>query len=83
MHPVLLYPSFYAHVLNGVFLFLTIVLLYRNYSSVTKYNVYSQLMLLLLLSIAVGIHGISHLGLETIYKYHPLYYIDQNLNTLR
>ena len=83
MHPVLLYPSFYAHVLNGVFLFLAIVILYRNYSSLTKISVYSQLILTLLLSIAIGVHGMSHLGLETIYSYHPLYYMDRNLNTLR
>lgn len=67
-------PSVYAHILNGVLLFIALIIIFTNYSKLLKYegNSCKLVYLILLLSIAVGIHGISHLGLESIYGYNPL-----------
>ncbi len=66
------YPSFYAHVLNGILLFIAMILLYTNYSKIIQLEPYKLLCLILLLSLSVGIHGLSHLGLEKEYGYNPL-----------
>lgn len=64
-------PSFYAHIINGFTIIGAIVILCKNY---TKMNLsaYHQLVIILLFSISVGIHSISHLGLEQIYDFNPL-----------
>jgi len=78
---VFLNPSFYAHVTNALIILITLIILIKNYNLFKNINVEYILILLLLLSIAFGIHGISHLGLEKIYGYNPLYFFlyDDNL----
>jgi hypothetical protein len=65
-------PSFYSHILNSFFMVLAMVILYKNYASIRVRTPYQLVTLYLLLSIAVGIHGISHLGLEKIYDFYPI-----------
>ena len=67
------FPSFYAHVINGILMLIAIILLYRNYYSVKRLEPYKQILLVLLFSMAIGIHGLTHLGLETVYGYNPLH----------
>ena len=64
-------PSFYAHVLNGIFLFGALILIYLYWAKLIHLNVYQIIMIFLILSIAVGVHGLSHLGLEAVYGYNP------------
>jgi len=68
---ILLKPSLYAHVLNGLFLLFSFILLLQ-YSNNKRENYYKILIIYLLFSIAIGIHGLSHFGLEVIYNYNPL-----------
>ena len=68
----MMYPSFYAHVLNGILLFIAMILLYTNYSKIIQLEPYKLICLTLLLSLGVGIHGLSHQGLEKEYGYNPL-----------
>ena len=65
-------PSLYAHIINGILLLVAFILLYKNYSSIKSMDKYRLILLVLLFSIATGIHGLSHLGLEKIYGYNPL-----------
>ena len=65
-------PSFYAHIINGLLMLAAFMLLYKNYSKISKLEPYKLIVLTLILSICVGVHGLSHLGLETIYKFNPL-----------
>ena len=62
-------PSFYAHVLNGLLILLAVILMIK-YSRVL--SPYELLVVILLFSIGMGVHGISHLGLETVYHFNPL-----------
>lgn len=72
-------PSFLAHIINGLFLLFVIILLVNKYGiGDHKLETIQQIYLLLLLSIAVGIHGLSHLGLEIFYKFNPLEYEKSN-----
>jgi hypothetical protein len=72
-------PSFYAHVINGILLFIALIIIVSNYSRFTRLEAYPgrTIYLILLLSIAIGIHGISHLGLEYVYGFNPMNYFNQ------
>ena len=72
MGNIFIFPSFYANIINGILMLIAIILLYRNYSAVKRLEPYKQIMLVLLFSMAIGIHGLTHLGLETVYGYNPM-----------
>lgn len=65
-------PSFYAHVLNGLLLLFAFIMFYNNYSKIIRLEPYKRIILTLLLSITMGIHGLSHMGLEKYYGYNPM-----------
>ena len=68
------YPSILAHVANALFVILALAYGYVSFSKLRSLDPYRILIVLLLFSIAIGIHGISHLGLEKEYQYlAPLY----------
>ena len=69
---MILLPSFYAHVINGILLLVAFSLLLQNYRSINHIDKYKLIILVLLFSIATGVHGLSHLGLEKNYGYNPL-----------
>ena len=65
-------PSVYAHILNGALLLLAIYLVFLNFSSVKRLDAFRLISLTLAFSAAVGVHGLSHLGLERAYSYNPI-----------
>jgi hypothetical protein len=65
-------PSVMAHTLNGGLLMVALVLAVMNYRVISRLPVLQMITLVLILSIAVGVHGISHSGLESAYGYNPL-----------
>jgi hypothetical protein len=65
-------PSIWAHIFNGLLLFISIIIALIYFSKLSKLNPYKKLGLILMFSIAMGIHGLSHLGLEIFYGYNPL-----------
>ena len=65
-------PSLYAHILNGILLFVAAVYLALYASKIVSRTPYQNIVLLLLASIALGIHRLSHLGLEAVYNYNPM-----------
>lgn len=70
----MLTPSFLAHVLNGLVLFTLLIIILNNYLSGTLFNKQTTelISLILLFSIAIGVHGISHLFQEVYYGWNPL-----------
>jgi hypothetical protein len=65
-------PSLYAHTMSGGVLFIAILYLVLYSSKIMNRDPYQILVLILLFSIAIGIHGLSHTGLEYVYNYNPL-----------
>ena len=53
-------------------MFAAIVIAYINFSVLKRIDPYKLIMIFLVFSIAVGIHGMSHLGLEKVYGFNPL-----------
>ena len=65
-------PSVYAHIVNWLLLLLATFMLFKNYSKVIMLEPYKLIILTLIFSIGIGIHGLSHLGLEHNYNYNPI-----------
>jgi hypothetical protein len=62
-------PSMYAHVLNALLLLAAVVLAFKHYR---VFRPYEKVVVALLFSIGMGVHGLSHLGLEKAYNFNPL-----------
>ena len=60
-----------AHALNGVLMFAAVVVAYMNFRVLYKLDPYKKVMILLVFSVAIGIHALSHLGLESVYGLNP------------
>ncbi len=71
----MLAPSFYSHVLNGILILIIIIMIIQNYSTFNKLEIYKKVKLLILFSILIGIHSLSHLGLESVYQWNPLKFL--------
>jgi hypothetical protein len=72
MEKLLTIPSIRAHTLNGGLLLLGGVLIALNFSFIRRLPALQLITLVLILSIAVGVHGLSHIGVESAYGYNPL-----------
>ena len=66
-----LMPSFYAHVLNSLLLVFALIVLYKNYSKISRLEPYKLLVLILLFTLVISVHGLSRLGLEKNYGFNP------------
>ena len=75
MNNIVFIPSFYAHIMNGFLLLIALIILYKNYSKINKIEPYKQVIVVLLFSLSIGIHSLSHLGMEKYYGYNPMSYI--------
>ena len=66
-----MYPSLIAHVFGALVLLVAIIVFINKYTRIVSRDPYSILILLLLTSAVVTLHGLSHLGLEREYGYNP------------
>ena len=73
MYSLLFMPSFYTHIANALLILIAIYIFIKNYSQIMKLESYILIIIILLFSISIGMHGLSHLGLEQNYNYNPLY----------
>jgi hypothetical protein len=65
-------PFFLAHMLSGLLLGVAIVIGLMYFNKLQRLDTYNVLVLVLLASTAVGIHGISHMELKKKYGYTML-----------
>lgn len=72
MDSIFITPSFYAHLLNALFLLITFIIIIKNAKDIRKYDTYKIIILLILLSIAIGIHGLLHIFHQKYYNYNPI-----------
>jgi hypothetical protein len=83
MNPeVFLSLSFYAHLANIMFVVLALLFVISNYSYLEKMTPEKKIYLVLLFSIAAGVHGLSHIGLESVYRYNPIELIVKSFHKL-
>lgn len=65
-------PSFFALVLTGIISFIVILILLTNFSSMMKLGPNKKIAVLSLVGLTIGIHGLLHLGMESVYNYNPM-----------
>lgn len=67
----MLTPSLMAHTLNGILLVFALLFALFNFQKIKAFDVYRILVITLLFAAVVGIHALSHLGIEKEYNYVP------------
>ena len=64
-------PSMNGLLFTGLILLIIFIIFAKNYSQFIKLNYYQQISLLSLVSLAIGIHSVLHLGAESVYGFNP------------
>jgi hypothetical protein len=64
-------PSLHSLFVTGILLLAIAYLLVTNFAAFKRLDVYRKTTLLALLTVAVGVHGLIHLGTESVYGFNP------------
>lgn len=67
-------PSFNALIITGLMLLYIVIFIFRNFNTIKQLEIYKKIIILLLLSTAISVHGLVHLGLESLYGFNPYKY---------
>ena len=67
----LIAPSLNSVFFTGIIILFVFVIFIKNFSKFLKLPYYDKLILLCTMSIAIGMHGMIHLGVETNYGFNP------------
>ena len=65
-------PSYYSLMFTGLFSLLIIIIAARNFKRLNNLKPEMRIKLIGIIGILIGLHGLLHLGFETIYNYNPL-----------
>ena len=79
---VFLNLSFYAHLANLMFILFAVYFVISNFSYLENMSAEKKIYVVLLFSIASGVHGLSHLGLEKLYQYNPMGFFVRTVHSL-
>ena len=71
----LIAPSVNSLFFTGILLLVIAIIFIQNFKKIKGLNYYQQLILLSTISIAIGIHGLIHLGVESLYNLNPYKWI--------
>ena len=75
MHPMLTIPSFYSLLLTGVIWFVLVIIFFKNYSFFVKSRPDKMIEMISLIGLVIGVHGLLHLGLESVYGFNPMIHL--------
>jgi hypothetical protein len=65
-------PAIYAHILNGILVFTAVIFVFWNIAKLQGIDIYKKIVLMLLIGISIGVHGLSHFELDRMYKYNSM-----------
>jgi len=68
---MLIAPSLNSLFVTGFLLLFIAFIFIKNYNKIYNLNFYQKLILLSTIAIAIGIHGLIHLGVEQYYNFNP------------
>ena len=72
MHPMLSKPSFYSLFITGFIWFVLVVIFVNNYSFFKHSRPDKMIEMISLIGLVIGVHGLLHLGFESVYKFNPM-----------
>ena len=64
-------PSIISLFVTGMLMLVLFGLFFKNYKIFMRFDFYRKINMISLLSIAIGVHGLIHLGLESVYGFNP------------
>ena len=64
-------PSINSLFFTGILLLFIFIIFINNFKRINNLNYYQKIMLLSTVTIAIGIHGLIHLGVEAQYNFNP------------
>jgi hypothetical protein len=67
----LIAPSLNSLFVTGFLLLIILVIFVTNFKQFQALDFYRKLTVLSFITIAVGTHGLIHLGVETVYNFNP------------
>ena len=71
----LIAPSLNSLFFTGILLLFIFIIFIKNLKKINNLNYYQKIMLLSTVTIAIGIHGLIHLGVEMQYNFNPYNWI--------
>lgn len=71
----ILAPSLNSLFITGFIILFIFYLIVTNFKQLRSLDYYRKLQILCLISIAIGIHGLIHLGVESAYGFNPYKWI--------
>jgi hypothetical protein len=72
MQNLLNIPSFFALVITGLLLLTILIIFIQNINTIKQEKPSFMVALISLITIAIGVHGLLHLGVEYVYNYNPI-----------
>ena len=63
-------PSFWANVIQGFLILLLLIMIWIWWKDIK--SKYERIIIISLLGLVIGVHGLLHLGLEKTYHWNPL-----------
>jgi len=65
-------PSFIANGIQGLLILIVLLLCWMYWKDLMKMTIYQKIIFILIFGVVIGIHGLLHLGLESVYDWNPL-----------
>ena len=72
MRPILTKPSFYSLLLTGIIWFFLVIVFIKNYSFFKNSRPDKLIEQVSLIGLVIGVHGLLHLGMESVYGFNPM-----------
>ena len=68
---ILIAPSLNSLLFTGILLFIIFIIFITNFNKFKRLDFFHKITILLMISIAIGSHGLVHLGVEYVYGFNP------------
>jgi hypothetical protein len=72
---ILIAPSLNSLFFTGILLLIIFFLIIKHFKQLINMNFYNKTVMLSTLVIAIGVHGLIHLGVEQYYGFNPYKWI--------
>ena len=69
---ILTKPSFWANGVQGLLILLLLMVIWFSCKDMKKWSLYEKIIVISLFALVIGVHGLLHLGLESVYDWNPL-----------
>jgi hypothetical protein len=62
----------YSHIFNGILIIIAVIIIFVKFSYFKKLDTYKLVILILLISVSIGLFGLTHTGFESRVPHTPM-----------